>query len=204
MKKSEQTKERILKAAARILSEKGFQETRTAELAAEAGLSEGAIFRYFPTKSNLIEAVVRFLIGELHSELSTVLQDAEGLNEIETLEMIIDFHYGFFSWRGGIVQNLLVASHAKRADVPIQLLVQEGLMPYISKIKSLLESGMNKGIFRRGDSSLMATALLGLMQIIILRKLVMGADYSFADAKAEVKQIFFSGILLQRGEQDAQ
>jgi AcrR family transcriptional regulator len=204
MKKSELTKQRILDAAARILAQKGIAETRTAELAAEAGLSEGAIFRYFPTKRHLVEAVIRHFLNELHHELNQVLKEAEGLPEKEALEMIIDFHFGFFSWRGGVIQSLLVHPNPKGIDLPIKVLIEEGLLPYISKIRSLLESGMEKGRFRPGDSSLISTALIGLMQIIILRKLALGADYSFADAKAEVKQIFFSGILMQRGEQNAE
>jgi AcrR family transcriptional regulator len=196
LKKSEQTKQRILTAAANLLSTKGISEARTAELAAEAGLSEGAIFRYFPSKRHLIEAVVRHFLGELHKELNNVLKEAENLPEKEALEMIIDFHFGFFSWRGGIIQNIIVNPNANSIDLPVKVLIEEGLLPYTSKIRALLESGMEKGIFRKGDSSLISTALIGLMQIIILRKLTLGADYSFADAKAEVKQIFFSGILL--------
>lgn len=194
MKKSEKTKESILAAATRILSTKGFAEARTAELAAEAGLSEGAIFRYFPSKSKLVEAVVRRYIQELHSELNNVLSEAQNLPEREALEMIIDFHFGFFSWKGGIIQNIIRPSTPSSIDLPVRLLIEEGLLPYVEKITELLKKGMEKGHFRSGDASLMATGLIGLMQIVILRKLVLDADYSFTEAKALVKQLFFSGI----------
>lgn len=46
----------------------------------------------------------------------------------------------------------------------------------------------------------MATSLLGLMQITIFRKLLMGADYSFSEARAEAKRLFLAGIRRQEGE----
>lgn len=196
MKKSEQTRERILEAATRILNKRGFKDARTAELAQEAGLSEGALFRYFPSKSKLIEAVVRHYIAELHGELDNVMKTTDGHTEEEALKMIIDFHFGFFSWKESFIHNILGIASPDSIDIPHKVLFQEGLQPYVAKIAGLLVQGMENGQFRKGDPDLLATSLLGLMQIVIIRKLTIGADYSFNDAKEEVKRIFFTGILM--------
>jgi len=62
MKKSDRTRARILAAAGSLLAKKDLRNIRTAELAAKAGLSEGAIFRYFPTKSHIFAAVIEQLL----------------------------------------------------------------------------------------------------------------------------------------------
>jgi len=53
---------RIINAAINIFSEKGFEGTRTREIAERAGIAEGTIFRYFPTKDAILERMVPLLI----------------------------------------------------------------------------------------------------------------------------------------------
>src|ERR1700738_3062465 len=60
--RSEETRTRILKAAANLIRKRGYARFRTAEVAKEAGLSRGAPLHTFPTAVNkprdLIEAVI--------------------------------------------------------------------------------------------------------------------------------------------------
>ncbi|MFC1951220.1 helix-turn-helix domain-containing protein, partial [Chloroflexota bacterium] len=44
----------ILSAARRVFSQKGFAEATTAEIAREAGVSEGTIYNYFESKRDLL------------------------------------------------------------------------------------------------------------------------------------------------------
>ena len=53
---------RIINAAINIFSEKGFESTRTKEIAERAGVAEGTIFRYFPNKNAILERMVPLLI----------------------------------------------------------------------------------------------------------------------------------------------
>ena len=200
MKKSELTRAKILRAAGRILAKKGFREARTAELALEAGLSEGALFRYFPTKNQLFEAVIRQNLTEFHQELEKTIREVDGESEAELLERIIDFHFGFFSWKEHIIQHFTGFGHPDSIDLPIRILYEGGIIPYVAKISAIINQGIKKGLFRPGDSDLMATALLGLMQVTLMRKIVIGASYTLEEAKNEAKQLFFTGILMQRRE----
>jgi AcrR family transcriptional regulator len=49
--------ESILEAAGRVFGRKGFAGATMAEIAAEAGISAGAIYRYFPSKEDVIIAM---------------------------------------------------------------------------------------------------------------------------------------------------
>jgi AcrR family transcriptional regulator len=49
----ERTRARIVAAARRLFSERGFEATTTRELAAEAGIAAGTLFNYFPGKEAL-------------------------------------------------------------------------------------------------------------------------------------------------------
>ena len=48
--RTEETRTRILKAASELIRRRGYARFRTADVAAEAGLSRGAQLHHFPTK----------------------------------------------------------------------------------------------------------------------------------------------------------
>jgi AcrR family transcriptional regulator len=57
-----ETAEKILSGAMRVFSAKGFDGATTEEVASAAGVSKGLVFRYFPTKDELLQAlIVRWL-----------------------------------------------------------------------------------------------------------------------------------------------
>jgi len=53
------TREKIIEAAYKCFSEKGYLGTKTREIAENAGISEVTLFRYFKTKADIFEAVIK-------------------------------------------------------------------------------------------------------------------------------------------------
>lgn len=68
----------ILDAAITCFSRKGFHGTSTAEICAEAGMSPGNLFHYFPTKHTIIAAIVEEERQEA-AEIFRKLGEAEDL-----------------------------------------------------------------------------------------------------------------------------
>jgi AcrR family transcriptional regulator len=51
-------REQIVEAAVRLFAQHGFDGTSTRQIAQEVGITEGLIFHYFPTKADLLTAVL--------------------------------------------------------------------------------------------------------------------------------------------------
>jgi len=64
-KKGRQTRTKILAAAREVFAEDGYVEARMVDIAQRAGLSNGGLYRYFPSK----DAVFAALIADLHEDL---------------------------------------------------------------------------------------------------------------------------------------
>jgi AcrR family transcriptional regulator len=62
--RSEETRTRILKAAANLIRKRGYARFRTAEVAKEAGLSRGAQLHHFPTKDSLVVATLEHVFEQ--------------------------------------------------------------------------------------------------------------------------------------------
>ncbi|WP_245183627.1 TetR/AcrR family transcriptional regulator [Lentibacillus salicampi] len=54
----------ILKAAIELISEKGYYNTSTSEIAERAGVAEGTIFRHYRTKKDLLIKIVKPVITD--------------------------------------------------------------------------------------------------------------------------------------------
>lgn len=55
---TEETRQRVLEAAAAVFAEQGFEGARVAQIAKAAGLSVGAIYNHWQSKAELLAAVV--------------------------------------------------------------------------------------------------------------------------------------------------
>ena len=67
--KREMTEERILEAALNLFSEKGYSGSSTSEIAKEAKVAEGTIFRYFPQKKDMLLGVVSKLVEAISDQM---------------------------------------------------------------------------------------------------------------------------------------
>ena len=54
-----ETRERLLRAAADVFAERGYDGTRVADIAAAAGVSNGAMYAHFPSKAELLAGALR-------------------------------------------------------------------------------------------------------------------------------------------------
>jgi AcrR family transcriptional regulator len=62
--RTEATRTAILKAAANLIRRRGYARFRTADVAAEAGLSRGAQLHHFPTKDSLVVATLEYVFEQ--------------------------------------------------------------------------------------------------------------------------------------------
>ncbi|MEV8195367.1 MULTISPECIES: TetR/AcrR family transcriptional regulator [Rhodococcus] len=86
--KSEATRNRILFAAAKVLSRKGYSATRLSEIAEEAELRAPAVYYYFASRHDLISEVMAVGQARLRNHVVNVLDtlppDSEPMDRICT------------------------------------------------------------------------------------------------------------------------
>ena len=88
------TKERIAEAALRLFAEQGFAATSTKQIANVAGVSEGLIFRYYPTKLGLLYSLSKSR-QTLPGEIGALLAEAGDQPAARYLRVIADRFLGF-------------------------------------------------------------------------------------------------------------
>lgn len=95
---NERRKAEILRCAARIFMEKGFHGARTEEICAEASISPGTLFRYFPDKRAIILAIVEIEFADYRRDVIRLankdgLYWVMGISGKELMELIRPSEY---------------------------------------------------------------------------------------------------------------
>jgi TetR/AcrR family transcriptional regulator len=67
-RRKEARPQELLAAALELFIERGFSATRSEDVAARAGVSKGTLYLYYPSKEELLKAVVRENLGALIDE----------------------------------------------------------------------------------------------------------------------------------------
>jgi AcrR family transcriptional regulator len=80
----------IVAAAARLFSANGFHATSMADIISEAGLSAGAVYRYFRSKEELIAAVAETALTTADEVFAKLLADDAAPAPAEAVTLLIE------------------------------------------------------------------------------------------------------------------
>ncbi|MFN7064844.1 MAG: TetR/AcrR family transcriptional regulator [Aquificaceae bacterium] len=69
------TKEKILQASLKLFSEKGIRETTIKDIAREVRVTEGAIYRHFKSKEEIVLGLFKLYSEEFYKRLISVAED---------------------------------------------------------------------------------------------------------------------------------
>jgi AcrR family transcriptional regulator len=107
-----QTREAVLNAAVQLLTEADYSRFSAARVATRAGVSRGALERYFPTKNDLLVAVTQHVMDAAVAD--TKLLAARGPEQSDPIHrFLLDSEHFFFS---PIYRGMVELAIAARGD----------------------------------------------------------------------------------------
>ena len=83
--RTEATRGRLIATARRLFAERGFAATSTEEILGEAGVSRGALYHHFPSKTDLFRATFEAVEDDLTAQ---VLAAAAGSGETDPMRIL--------------------------------------------------------------------------------------------------------------------
>jgi AcrR family transcriptional regulator len=160
---AEQRREQLLGVASRLFAARGFARTTTRQIARAAGVSEGAMYRHFSGKEDLLLTFVRrAVVGSADDLLA-------GLGEASPDEWVHAFLSDRFELAGRNRTLLKVVIGEALFD---QRFAREYFRTVVEPVLGLIEAQIARrvanGDFRPVDPALAARALLGLFVSTLL------------------------------------
>lgn len=161
------TKARIERAALALFCARGVDAVTTREIAAASGVSEGALYRHYPSKESLAETMFFAIHKRLADEIRAAASEG---GDIETRARAIvgayagiaDDDWTLFSYHLLTTHRFLPftdASARRNEDNPVML------------VETIIRTAMDRGDLPRGDAALKAAAALGVVLQTALHKI---------------------------------
>lgn len=193
---TEERQDEIVKAAVELAGLHGIDNVTTQEIAESVGVTQGAIFRHFPTKDTIWVAVVHWIRGRLMSAVDRAASQAA--DPIDALERIFYAHI-VFAEKHPVAPRLLLATNAL-----LKQLLQEMLSAYEGRVCALLAQAKADDLVRADlDEHHAASLYTAMIQGLVIRVLVLGAKKSLLGEARKVFPIYLAGIGAQAAAKTA-
>ena len=159
----------IIQATLDLFVERGYYGTKTSQISKKAGISEGLLFHYFPTKEILLEELVN--IGLEGMRMPMQIQAENGLDFFYQFTKMLflqveknTFIAKMFVFMGNVVQA---------EDIPEKLRKLAASVDTIAFCQNWVEAGQKDGSIRKGDvmalSNMYWCSIHGIMSQYVLR-----------------------------------
>jgi TetR/AcrR family fatty acid metabolism transcriptional regulator len=142
--KSDEKYRKIIAAATKIFSQKGFFKAKVSEIAREAGIADGTVYIYFKHKDDILISLFEEKMQEVLDNMNEqIKQETDPLKKIE---------------RFALVHLQLIEDHKDIAEI-IQVELRQSSMfmknyrntkffDYLNIISTIIQEGKEKGVIR--------------------------------------------------------
>lgn len=184
----------ILKAAAQVFGELGYQRARIADIATRAGVATGTVYNYFESKDAIFQHILRQGI----EELTGLVEEANAAGTpLDRLNASIDAVMGFLEERGALYSIYLQQSAEDffgRTGMPdVEAEFSESFHPLL---RGILHDAATAGELREDiDIDAMLIMLEGGLNGVVTTWATGGCKPGLAAQASTAVEIFLRGVL---------
>lgn len=156
-RKGRGTKEALLAAGRRVFGREGFAAARVSDIAAEAGLSNGAFYWYYRSKRELL---VELLTSTLDRLLEHGRSPWQPERPSESVRLTTERYLRFYEANADIFR---VLHETIQTDPDVEAMQAATRRQFHERITKMIRRGIDAGVLRPTLDPELATALLGDM-----------------------------------------
>ncbi|WP_329743420.1 TetR/AcrR family transcriptional regulator [Dyella sp. A6] len=162
------TVETVVKLAA----EQNPTDITTAEIATSMNLTQGALFRHFPNKEAIWQAVMEWVAEQLMARIERAARGAA--SPLAALEAMFMAHIVFVTEHPG-VPRMLFGELQRAEDTAAKRMAQTMIRRYGERLSVLIEEGKRVGALDlQLDSAAAVTLFIGSIQGLVMQALLAG------------------------------
>lgn len=182
----------IVEAVIELAARQNPSEITTAAIARHMGVTQGALFRHFPSKEAILQAVMEWVTERLLTRLDRAADTAASpLDKIEAMFMA---HVAFVAEHPGIPRMLFGELQRGETTAPKRM-AQTLQRNYGERLLRLVEAGKAMGEFTPDlDAEAAVTLQIGMVQGLIMQSLLSGDVKHIRSQAPGVFAIYRRGI----------
>ena len=189
---SEERQIEIVATALRLARERSPAGITTADIATAIGITQGAVFKHFPTKDAIWLAAMRWV----RETLLQRLQDAadRAATPLDALSAMFREHVAFVIAHPG-VPRFIFHELQQSTDSPVKQEVRALLQAYQQLLLNQFKAGMKSGELPTGlNREAAATLFVGIVQGLVMQSMLTGRPDAIKAQAEAVFSIYLRGI----------
>lgn len=189
---SEVRRHQIVHSARKIVATVGMHSLTMQELAKEVGVSEGAIYRHFKSK----DEILLILVQDCERSLLEAILDSTRPNEgtLDHLKHLLHRHFSTLERRKG-VSFVVIAEALRFGDAQVKHATKQMVERYVDTVASILKHGVEKGEINDDvDTAAAALMFFGMIQASVTLWSFDNLAHPLAHHSAALWSMFKQGI----------
>ncbi len=185
-------REAILRAGIKVFAQKGYFNSKVADIAGEAGIADGTVYLYFKSKDEILHSIFDRAMEEFISEGKreiAEIKEADG-----RLRRIAELHLE----KLGADRDLAIVFQVElRGSTKfMEEFSASGFADYLDIIRQAIEEGQETGIFRTDFKPIVGAKILyGALDEMVTNWVLSKKSYRLKPMADEVLKVFFGGVL---------
>ena len=186
-----EVRERIVAGALRLFTEKGYAGTSLREIAEAARTTKPMIYYYFRSKEGLYAST----LGDLLQAFADAIDRATlpGDDPCEKLRRFADAYLRYFQSQEPYIAFVVREVFGLGADIMHEFgrNLEERIR---ARLKRIVEEGVQQGVFRAGNLDTCTIAIMGILNMFILRRVFGDVPIDRDAAVAQVVDFYVEGL----------
>lgn len=195
-----ESRARLVEAARAVFEEKGFHETRVADISERAGLSHGSFYHYFDSKEDIFREVAAAIDNALSAGMELILEKSSAATPRERLAAAIRVHFEAYRKEAKIMS---VIEQVSRHDEQIHALWTQLHRQHSKDVADSIEQLQRRGLADPTLDPAIAAAALGDMTWRFAEQLLVQGHPAcdFDTGVEQVTKLFINALQLSDPQQ---
>lgn len=189
---SDERRAATVEAVVELAAQQNPSEITTMAIARQMGVTQGALFKHFPTKNAILQAVMDWVAERLLSCLDQAAGSAA--SPVAAIEAMFMAHVDFVVAHPGVPRMLFGELQRAEATAPKRI-VQALIHRYGERLRRLIEAGKMEGELSVAlDADAAAILFIGTIQGLVMQSLLAGNVEQMRHDASRVLAIYLRGI----------
>jgi AcrR family transcriptional regulator len=182
-----------VEAVVALAAQQNPTDITTAAIAQHMGLTQGAIFRHFPSKESIVQSVLEWVSDKLMVRVDQAAKTQR--SPVAALEAVFMAHIGFISEHPG-APRMLLAELQKNGDTLPKQMVVTLIANYRGRLTELLERGKACGeVDPQLDLDAASTLYVGMIQGLAIQSMAKSEPVDLLKNASKTFAVFKRGLL---------
>ena len=183
----------IIKAAGKILTKSGASGLTIKKLANEMQFSEGALYRHFKSKDEIMVSMLKFLAADMDERIAAAIKDE--LSPVENFVAIFESQFNFFQKNPHFAVSVFTDGLMEESG-NINLAIKKIMAVKYKYLLAIISAGQKQGLFIESiDSKQLIHIVMGTFRLIMFKWRIGGFTF---DIKIKGNETIQSLLTLMR------